>query len=215
MEKIFKEIDEMLFHEDEQSTFGKFCDAFLGEKPVVVERLFPLIDASFANESFQSSVMRVYTNECTNEKQAILKELDARREHPDALVFYTPQIESVNKKLAIKTFKQLIDSLGCYPDDYPGSLEILSDAYRYIHKLDGSKYIRENYVNYSIGQLLYRKHQSINSRADMLNMKYSEMVRVEYQKIGVDIEKVDPQFSKYKLIRADSNPKCNTRGFSE
>jgi hypothetical protein len=31
-------------------------------------------------------------------------------------------------------------------------------------------------------------------------MKYSEVVRAEYQKIGVDIERVDPQFSKYKLI---------------
>ncbi len=205
MEKIFKEIDEMLFHEDEQSTFGKFCDAFLGEKPVVVERLFPLIDASCANKSFQSSVMRVYTNECANEKKAILKELDARREHPNALVFYTPQIESVDKKLAIKTFKQLIDSLSYYLDDHPGSLEILSDAYRYIHKLDGSKYIRENYVNYRIGQLLYKKHQSINGRAGMLNMKYSEVVRAEYQKIGVDIEKVDPQFSKYKLISLNEN----------
>lgn len=205
MEKIFEEIDEMIFEEDERSTFGEFCDAFLGRKSVIVERLFPQIDASSANETFQAAVMRAYTDECENEKQTILKNLKVKRDDPSALKFYAPQLESVDKKLAIKTFQQLIGSLSDYLDKYLGLLETLNDAYIYIHELDGSEYIRENYVNYSIGYLLYRKHQSKNGRTGMLNMKYSKVVRNEYEKIGVDIEKVDPQFSKYRLISLNEN----------
>ncbi|MBX9799512.1 MAG: hypothetical protein K2Y13_08640 [Burkholderiaceae bacterium] len=205
MENIFEEIDGMRLEEDERPVFGKFCDAFLGEKPVVVQRLFPLINASLTSERFQSDVMRAYTNECMNEKQAIIEELYARRGHPDALRFYGPQLDLVDKKLAIKTFQQLIDSLGVHLDEYPGSLEVLNNSYKSIHHADGAKYIKNNYVNYSIGHILYRKHQPIKGRADMLNMKFSEIVKSEYEKAGIDIEKEDSQFSKYKLISLSEN----------
>lgn len=200
MKNIFEEIDGMRLEEDWRPIFGKFCDAFIGEKSIVVEKLFPLIDASSSNEKFQSDVMQAYTNECINEKQAIEEELDARRDHPDASIFYQPQLDLVNKKLAIKTFRQLIDSLGGHLDEYPGLLEVLNNSYTSIHRADGTEYIKNNYVKYSIGYILYRKYQSTKSRAEMLNIKYSEIVRSEYEKVGVDIEKEDSQFSKYKLI---------------
>ncbi len=196
MKNIFEEIDGIRLEEDEWPIFGKFCDAFLGEKSVVVERLFPLIDASSANEIFQSDVMQAYTNECINEKQAIEEELEARKGHPDASIFYKPQLDLVDKKLAIKTFRQLIDSLGSCLDEHPGLLEILNNSYKSIHHSDGTEYIKNNFVNYSIGCILYRKYQSAKGRAEMLNMKYSEIVRSEYEKIGIDIEKEDSQFYK-------------------
>jgi len=205
MKNIFEEIDGIHLEEDERSSFGRFCDAFLGENPTVVKRLFPLIDASSTDEKFQSDVMQAYTNECINEKQAIMEKLDATRGHPDALRFYTPQLDLVDSKLSIKTFQQLIDSLGSHLDKYAGSLEVFNNAYKIIHNADGTKYIRNNYVNYSIGSILYRKHQSEKGRGDMLSMKYSDVVRSEYEKLGIDIEKEDLQFSKYKLISLSDN----------
>lgn len=205
MENIFEEIDGIRLGEDDRPIFGKFCDAFLGKKPVVVQRLFPLIDASSTSEGFQSDVMRAYTNECKNEKQSIIEALHARRGYPKALEFYRPQLDLVNKKLAIETFQQLIDSLGGYLDEYPGLLEALNNSYKSIHHADGTNYIKNNYVNYSIGHILYRKHQSIKVRTDMLNMKFSEIVKSEYEKAGIDIEKEDSQFSKYKLISLSKN----------
>ncbi|HEJ5352596.1 TPA: hypothetical protein SL682_004664 [Pseudomonas aeruginosa] len=205
MKNIFEEIHGMHLEEDERSSCGRFCDAFLGEKPAVVKRLFPLIDASSKDEEFQSNVMRAYTNECINEKQAIMAEVDARRGHPDALKFYTPQLDLVDNKLSVKTFSQLIESLGGHLDEYPGSLEVLNNAYKRIHSADGTKYIKNNYINYSIGYLLYRKYESAKGRGDMLSMKYSDFVKSEYEKAGIDIEKEDLQFSKYKLISLSEN----------
>ncbi|MBN0245719.1 hypothetical protein JTL47_36965, partial [Pseudomonas aeruginosa] len=92
----------------------------------------------------------------------------------------TPQLDLVDSKLSIKTFQQLIDSLGSHLDKYAGSLEVFNNAYKIIHNADGTKYIRNNYVNYSIGSILYRKHQSEKGGGDMLSMKYSDVVRSEY-----------------------------------
>lgn len=39
----------------------------------------------------------------------------------------------------------------------------------------------------------------------MLDLKYSEVVESEYEKIGIDIKKEDAQFSKYSLVSLNNN----------
>lgn len=205
MENIFEEINGLSSEKIALFNLGKFCYAFLDKDPIFVKKLLPLIEASLAKESFQADLMRAYTEGCMNEKAAILKEFEARHDHPNAAMFYAPQLDLVDKRLAVKTIQQLIDGLKNYLDEYPAAMEILNNSYRHIHDEDGSAYIKENYVNYRIGCILYSKHQSIKGRIEMLDPKYSKVVESEYEKIGIDIRKEDAQFSKYSLVSLNEN----------
>lgn len=205
MKNIFEEINGLSSEKIALFSLGKFCYAFLDKDPIFVKRLSPLIEASLKNEIFQADVMRAYTEDCRNEKAAILKDFEAKRDHPNAAMFYTPQLDLVDKRLAVKTIQQLIDGLKNYLDEYPGVLEILNNSYKSIHDEDGSSYIKENYVNYRIGCILYSKHQSIKGRIEMLELRYSTVVESEYEKIGIDIRKEDAQFSKHSLVSLNNN----------
>ena len=205
MKNIFEEINEFSSEKIALFSFGKFCYVFLNKDPIFVKKLLPLIQTSLANESFQADVMRAYTEGCMNEKAAILKEFEAKRDHPNAAKFYGPQLDLVDKRLAIKTIQHLMDYLNNYLNEYPGSLEILNNSYKHIHDEVGVSYIKENYANYRIGCIFYSKHQSIMGRAEMLELKYSKVVEREYEKIGIDIRKEDAQFSKYSLVSLNEN----------
>lgn len=111
MKNIFEEINEFSSEKIALFSFGKFCYVFLNKDPIFVKKLLPLIQTSLANESFQADVMRAYTEGCMNEKAAILKEFEAKRDHPNAAKFYGPQLDLVDKRLAIKTIQHLIKYL--------------------------------------------------------------------------------------------------------
>ena len=207
MKEIFEEIDRIKDSHNERFMLGRFDYAFLSRQSVIIEKLLPFIDNIFTNKGFQHRVMRTYTEECIHEKQKLIKELHARREHPDAVIFYTVQIESIDKKLALSTFDQLIEYLNGYLDEYPGSLDVFNIYYKTINTSDGIQYIKNNYVNYFIGYLLYREHQAIRNRTDLLNIKYADIVSSEYKSIGINLENEDSQFSKYKLVSLTENIK--------
>lgn len=205
MKNIFEEINGLPSEKVELFSFGKFCYAFLDKDPIFIEKLLPLIKTSLANENFQAAVMCAYTEDCMSEKAAILKEFEAKRTHPNAAMFYTPQLNLVDKRLAINNIQQLMGCLKNDLNEYPGILEILNNAYKNIHGEDGSLYIKENYVNYCIARILYSKYQSIRGRIEILNLKYSKVVESEYEKIGINIRKEDTQFSKYSLVSLNEN----------
>jgi hypothetical protein len=205
MENIFEEIDGLPSEKAERFKLGKFDFAFLDKDPVFIKKLLPLIETSLPNERFQTTVMCAYTENYMNEKAAILKEFGPRRDAPDAVVFYTLQLDLVCKQLAVKTIQQLTDYLKNDLNEYPGRLEILNNFYKSIHGEDGSSYIKGNYVNYRIGRILYSRYQRMRKRIDMLALKYSRLVECEYKKIGIDIRQEDTQFCKYSLVSLNEN----------
>jgi len=205
MENIFKEINDFSSEELEQFSLGKFCYIFLSKHSIFIDKLIAHIEISLKSESFQAIVMRTYTDAYTKQKVAIQQEFEARRSHPSAALFYMPQLELVEKRLAVKTIQQLIDYLENDFNEYPGTLEILNNFYKSIHGEDGTDYIKDNYINYYIGNILYSKYLSIKGRIDMLDLKYSKIVKAEYEKIGIDINQEDAQFSKYNLISMNKN----------
>lgn len=205
MENIFKEIDDFSSEKLEHFSLGRFCYVFLSKHPIFIDKLTPHIDISLKSRNFQTEVMHTYTDVYLNQKSAIQKAFEARRSQPNADLFYMPQLELIEKSLEIKTIEQLIDYLENYLDEYPGTLEILNNCYKFIHGEDGSDYIKANYISYYIGDILYSKYQSKKGRIDMLDLKYSKVVKTEYEKIGIDIAQEDAQFSKYSLISMSKN----------
>lgn len=205
MENIFKEINDLSSEKIEQLGLGKYQFVFLNKHSIFIRKLIPYIETSLKCKRFQAIVMHTYADAHIKEKAAIQQEFEARRCHPNAALFYMPQLELVEKKLEVKTIPQLIDYLENNLNEYPGTLEILNNFYKSIHGEDGFDYIKDNYINYYIGDILYSKYLSIKGRADMLNLKYSKVVKTEYEKIGIDICQEDVQFSKYSLISMSKN----------
>lgn len=202
MENIFKEISELPLVD---TNFGKFCYAFVKKDSIFISKLSPLLKIELTNENLQIKVMSAYTDGYIKCKAAILREFEDRRSQPNADLFYKPQLELIENQLKIKTYKQLISYLEQDLIENPGTLVILNNYYKYINGEDGSTYIKENYVDYKIGNILYSKYQSIKERIEMLNLKYSGVVKHEYEKISIDINKEDVQFSKYSLISLNDN----------
>jgi hypothetical protein len=209
MNDLFERIDSLALDKSELCMLGRFCRAFLEKAPVITEELFPYIESSVDCQKFQSKIMRLYTENHENERQQILHEMKDRASHPDVIPFYAPQLDEVNRKLEVKTFLGLLDSIENRLNKYSGLLEIFNNSYKNIHGSEDSDYIRDNYKYYYIGSLLYGSFESARSRTDVLNFKYSSVVFDEYQRIGLDLSKVDNQFLKYNLISLNDNISIN------
>lgn len=205
MENIFKEINDFSSEKLEHFNLEKFCYVFLSKHSIFINKLIPHIEISLKSSTFQTTVMRTYTDAYLNQKLAIQQGFEAKRSHPSAVLFYMLKLELIEKSLEIKTIQQLIDYLENYLDEFSGTLEILNNFYKSIHGEDGSDYIKVNYLNYYIGNILYSKYQSKKRRIDMLDLKYSKVVKTEYEKIDIDISQEDVQFSKYSLISMSKN----------
>jgi hypothetical protein len=209
MNNLFEEINGLTLERSELCMFGKFCRAFLEKDPVITQKLIPHIENSIDCQSFQSNVIRIYTENHENERKRILREIEERYSHPSVMAFYAPQLALVNRKLAVKTLQDLLRHIEDNLNEYPGTLEILNNFYRHIHGGEDPEYIRGNYANYYIGSLLYSAFESSMRRMEVFDLKYSSIVLDEYAKIDIDLKKEDTQFLKYSLLSLNGNIHIN------
>lgn len=200
MNSIFKEIDNLVLEKSEVCGFRKFCRTFLEKDPVFTEKLIPYIESEFACPKFQSKVVHIYTERCKNEQKKIIQEMQIRISHPNAIDFYKPQLDCVNEKLAVKTFPELIARITAEINKYSGIIEVLNKYYKSIHGTEDPEYIRNNYIMYYVGEILYGKYESNKARMKILDQMCSSDVLKEYTEIGFDLKAADEQFSKYKIL---------------
>ena len=146
MENIFKEINDFSSEKLEHFNLEKFCYVFLSKHSIFINKLIPHIEISLKSSTFQTTVMRTYTDAYLNQKLAIQQGFEAKRSHPSAVLFYMLKLKKKKKSLEIKTIQQLIDYLENYLDEFSGTLEILNNFYKSIHGEDGSDYIKVNYL---------------------------------------------------------------------
>jgi len=202
----FKKIDSLALEKSELCMLGTFARAFLERAPVITEELFPNIESSFDCHNFQSMVMGIYTKKYENERLRVIQEMEERASHPNAAEFYTPLLDMANRKLEIKTFPKLLDSIEFELNEFPGIMEIYENSYRHIHNGEsGETYILDNYKHYYIGSLLYENYKILIGKQNVLDHKYSSLVHYEYKNIGIDLFDIDAQFSKYKLLSINDN----------
>lgn len=205
MNNFFDEINNLALEKSEFCMLGRFCRAFLEKDPIITQKIFPHIGESARCQIFQSKVMRIYTENYENEKKRLLREIEDRSSNPSAVAFYAPQLELVNKKLTVTTYQGLLEDIENSIIEFPDTLEIYNNAFRNIHGIYDKDYIRSNYWNYYVSSLLYSKNEALRGRMELLNLKYSSIVVDEYLKIGIDIKNEDLQFSKYSLLKLNSN----------
>lgn len=200
MNDVFNKINELRLEKSELCMIGQFCRAFLERDPVITEQLFPYIKKSISNSDFKNKIMGLYTKSYESEKQQIIEKIKDRSAHLGTIAFYAPQLDSVNKKLELKTFDSLLAHVERELAEYPSNLEILANSYKHIHGSEGIDYISTNYKYYYIGSMLYDSFMSMKDRAEVLEQKCASIVCDEYKNISIDLVQVDDQFSRYKLL---------------
>jgi hypothetical protein len=206
---FFEEINKLTLEKSGSCMLERFCLAFLEKDPIITQKIIPHIEKSVGCQVFYSKVMRIYTENNENEKKRILREIEERSSNPSTIAFYAPQLDLVDKKLTIRTYQDLLEHIENNINEFPGTLEILNNSFRYIHGNDDHEYIRSNYANYYIGSILYSKYEALRRRMEVLDLKYSSVVINEYSKIGIDIKDEDLQFLKYNLLKLNSNITIN------
>lgn len=206
---FFEEINKLALEKSELFNFGRFCRAFLEKAPIITQKIIPYIKVLANCQNFRSKVMRIHTENSENEKREILRKIDETSSSPDAVAFYTPLLDLINRKLIIKTYNDLLDHIEGEINEFPGTLDILNNAFRYIHEGDDKDYIRTNYASYSIGLMLYSNYELLRRRMEVLDLKYSSVVLDEYSKIGIDLKNEDAQFSKYNILKLNPNISIN------
>lgn len=204
LNEIFEKVDGLNLEKSEPCMLSPFCSAFIEKNPVMTNELFPVIESLLNDSKFQSKIMELYTRSLINERKQTLNEMEDRKLDPNVISFYSPILESINEKLKIQTFEVLLDAVEKRANQ-SYNIEIYNNCYTNIHGTDGVSYIVDNYKYYNLGSLLFNEFKSIKSRTEMLGNIYSQEVLYEYKKIDVDLDEIDQQFIKYKLLSLDDN----------
>lgn len=205
MNNFFDEINNLTLEKSELCMLGRFCRAFLEKNPIITQKIIPHIEKSVNCQIFQSKVMCIYKKNNENEKKRLLCEIEEKLSNSSTIAFYAPQLDLINKKLTIRTYQDLLENIKENIIKFPDALEVLNNSFRHIHGNDDQEYIRSNYASYYIGFILYSNNEALRRRMEVLDLKYSSVVIDEYSEIGIDIKNEDPQFSKYSLLKLNSN----------
>ncbi len=215
MHDIFEQIDALPLNHSKICNLGRFTRAFLEENEVITNKLIPYLKKCFYDSLFCSKLFNIYIHDLEIEKRILEEKKEEEINSPNASLFYNLQIAPIIKKLNIENFEQLIKFIDEEFQEYTGILYVLDNSYRNIHGVSGEHYIKNNYKYYYIGNILYGEYCKKKARIEFVNQDFVSHVISEYQKVGVDIQKEDLQFEKYKLISLNNHFRMNNNKDSQ
>lgn len=83
--------------------------------------------------------------------------------------------------------------------------DILSNSYKNVHGSQDDTYITSNYKYYYIGSLLFDVYMVKQAASNTINMQLAGVIEEKYKNIDIDLNRVDSQFRKYKLLSLNKN----------
>lgn len=197
---IFDKIKELTLKKSELCAFGQYCRAFLERDVVMTGELFPCLDSLIKNESFQRRILTLFTNKNNSEKCRLLEKIEECKSSMRSSDFYDLQLPSIEEKLKVNSFSLLLAHFASTSKSNQGMIEMLQKDYTSIHGFEDNSYIDENYTLYCLGNILYDDFLYMKGRTELLEQIGSLHVYEEYKSIDIELDNVDPQFLKYKLL---------------
>ncbi|MDO6706172.1 hypothetical protein [Photobacterium sp. 1_MG-2023] len=208
MDDIFKQFKETNIDEECIFSFDKITCAFLKRNPLVTDELIPKIASSFNCNKFQLSILNILNAERDSQKKKLLEKIQNLEISNHGCDNYKYEFNSIEKQ-EIRTFNDVLNYYYEKLELDPEKLNRYSEYYLSIHKKEDREYIISNYIYLEIGRLLYdnymTKDESTTHLSNILSNKNKSYVYNEYQKIGIDLNHTDSQFSKYNLLSLNNN----------
>ncbi|ECI7827103.1 hypothetical protein E1L19_14140 [Salmonella enterica subsp. enterica] len=90
--------------------------------------------------------------------------------------------------------------------------EIMNNSYKNVHGSEDNTYITSNHKYYYIGALLFENYMDMKNKSSIIDMIHAEIIEKKYNDIKININDVDSQFKKYKLLSLNDNISiCNDK----
>ena len=164
--------------------FGIIDYKFIEKDKLMFEKLIPEIQSLLENESFQKWIVQLEKNKAKEELKAIINKLETTN-YNDA----EKQMDKV-KNLSFEKFvsncKDLFNSL--------------LDIYK-----DDLEFYRENYTSVCVAKILFEDYKRDKARKNRFKIPKNNKLEKLYQDNDIDLNSIDAQYNKYKLLTIDSN----------
>ncbi|MDU5157175.1 hypothetical protein [uncultured Citrobacter sp.] len=90
--------------------------------------------------------------------------------------------------------------------------EIMNNSYENVHGSEDNTYITSNYKYYYIGALLFENYMDMKNKSAIIDMKQAKIIEEKYNDIKININNIDSQFRRYKLLSLNENISiCNDK----
>ena len=208
IKKVFEEFD----NEESQQTmnlmngnfdalpscpFGIIACKFLDKNKLMIEELIPEIQNLLDDESCQNWIVQLERNKAKEGLESIIDELTTtnynEKEKQNALRFHTPQIKRYIDKIKNLDFEKFVS-------DCEELFSSISDIYQ-----DDLKFYREYHTYLCIAKILFEDYKRDKARKNRFNIPKNNSLEKLYQENGIDLNSIDIQYNKYKLLTVDNN----------
>jgi len=177
--------------------FGIITCKFIEKNKIMIEELIPEIQNLLDNESFQNWIVQLEKNKAKEELKAIINKLNTtsynEEEKQNALRFSTPQIKRYIDKIKNLDFEKFVS-------DCEELFSSISNIYQ-----DDLEFYREYYIYSYVAEILFEDYKRDKAKKNRFNIPENNSLEKLYQENGIDLNSIDTQYRKYKLLTIDSN----------
>lgn len=177
--------------------FGIVSCKFIEKDKLMIEELIPEIQSLLVNKSFQNWIIQLEKNKAKEELKAIKNKLNTtnynKEEKQNALRFYTPQIKLYKDKIKNLDFEKFVsvceEHFNSLLDIYKNDLEFYQKYHTYTR----------------VAEILFEDYKKDKAKKNRFKIPKNNSLEKLYQENGIDLNHVDIQYNKYKLLTIDNN----------
>lgn len=203
MEEHFRNM-RMLDHarsEDQEQKGEIFRSLYFDKDPLIVERLFPSLQAKLSDLTFQDEFLRKNKVELMRKRENHLVDAERCKLAGGDSRFYTAQLPPIDRELAIESFSDYQKFLQDPDEGHLGIIELMSEEFQRRHDDEESnQYVCQTYQLYRVTRVLYDHYVSSVSLFERFDHPATQKLVDLYKMIKIDLETIDTQFSKYGLL---------------
>ena len=178
-------------------TFDIITCKFIEKDKLVIEKLIPEIQSLLDNESFQNRIVQLEKNKAKEELKAIINKLNTtnynEEEKQNALRFYMPQIKRYTDKIKNLDFEKFVS-------DCKELFNSLLNLYK-----NDSEFYQKYHTYLCVAKILFEDYKRDKARKNRFNIPKNNSLEKLYQENGIDLNSIDKQYNKYKLLTVDNN----------
>lgn len=175
---------------------------FLTRHPVVVDEIFPALQAGLKSASFERDFLAAFKKPLIDEKLDLQAKVAQRQATGEDPRFFSAKLPLIERQLAFGTLEDYLQfqrECAAGPD---GLIELLSSEYEFLNDgADGQSYIAEHYQLYLIGNVLYKRYEEKVTLFERFERPFVPRLKEIYERgLNIDLVAVDRQFAKYDLL---------------
>lgn len=196
MKEIFTAIDNFRTIKSSYDHVDIFSRVLIEQPDFVLNILVPRLISDWNTGSFHSDVVSLYHKKMRIQISRNLENIKRYEKIPNTetcIQILVADNQNIKDKLLVTTFDDVVRFI---ESEYLSRINIY-ESFMGNEYLD---YLQKNFKYIGTIELLYNERNRVKGFLDKLNQACSADLAAEYKVIGIDLENIDNQFSKYKLL---------------